>query len=930
MNGDEIDRADPALLVDLENVQLSHHNRDTDVLAKVIETISLEMDFEKVCGYATRTAMELIGADISALALPGMDGQLRFQYFWGLPPDIDKSQLPTISSGTMSAFKSGENIFVGDYPNFAGAVPGFINLGLRSGFSAPVRVGGTISGALTLGWLKPASMPGSDQIELIEAILRQIGIAYHRQLLMHQLSDSEADAVSLNERLRQVLAVSPAVIYSMYYDPTTPSAPLKTAFLSDNIEALLGYPAAFVASQPNQWATLVHPDDLPAATLENHPEAFAAGSFVRIYRMRHQAGHYIWIHDSLRIFKDADTQALQLVGAMIDISEQKQAENALQEAEGKYRCVVEQSMVGVYLIQDGRFKYVNPKLADIFGYTQEEVIAAPSMLDFCPAEDHHLILENFRKRLSGEVQSVQYPFRVRRKDGKMIDVEAHGAITHLNGKPTIIGMGIEITDRKAAEAELRRHRDNLQELVAEQTLGLRTAKDAAEKAMQEAKQAEERVRHLAHSDALTGLPNRVLLLDRLSQAMANANRHGRRLALLFIDLDRFKNINDSLGHFVGDKLLQEVAERLIRCVRHMDTVSRQGGDEFIILLSEIENADVVADIAEKLLAVVAAPYVIDGHGLSVTHSIGISIYPDDGENLETIIKKADTAMYKAKERGRNNYQFFTQEMSDSAIDRLSLENDLRRALENDEFELHYQPQIDLQTGEITGVEALIRWRHPDRGRLWPEHFIGLAEDSGLIVPIGKWVLRTACQQTRAWQMAGLSAVPVAVNLSAVQFRHRSFLQDVADTLQESELAPHNLKFELTESVLMPGADTTIVLLHALKNMGVQLSIDDFGTGYSSLNYLKRFPIDALKIDRTFVSDIPTDIDDAAITHAIISMGHSLRLRVVAEGVETEEQLKFLRAQECDEAQGNYISMPLPAAEIEAMLRQHWRFRLSAE
>jgi diguanylate cyclase len=891
--------------------------REGHVLARVIETMSLEMDFEKICRYATQITMEVLGADLSALALPRAD-QLRFQYFWGFPPEIDTAALPSISPGTMVAFKSGKIVFVPDYTNYAGALKGFLDVGVRSGFAAPIRLGDKVTGVLTLAWQHHVDMPSDEHVELVEAVLRQIGFAYQREQLMNELSASKAEAVALNDRLQRVLSVSPVVIYNMIYDTATEQR-LQTSYLSENIELLLGYPKEWLTDEPHRWYELVHPEDLLSVRLDSHPEALLSGSLDRMYRMRHQAGHYLWVHDSLRLFRTAGSRKIEVVGALMDITERKEADTALQAAEAKYRSLVEQSMIAVYLVQDGRFRYANPKLAEIFGCSQEEVLDAPSVLDFVAEEDHAMVLENLRKRLSGEVKSAQYEFRVRRRDGKLIDVEAHGAGTHVDGKPAVIGMGIDVTARKAAEAELRRHRDHLQELVSEQTVDLTVAKDAAEKAMREAKHAEEQTRYLALNDALTGLPNRVLLLERLHHAIAHVQRRNKQLALLFIDLDRFKNINDSLGHFVGDKLLCEVAKRFIHCVRETDTVSRQGGDEFVILLSEIDSAESVAEIAEKLLAVVAQPYFVDGYELSVTHSIGISVFPDDGDNIEAIMRKADTAMYKAKEAGRNNYQFYTRDMSVAAIGRLALENDLRRALERDEFVLHYQPQIVLDTGRIVGIEALIRWQHPERGLLYPDQFIGLAEDSGLIVPIGRWVLRTACQQNRAWQQRGIAAVPIAVNLSAVQLRRRDFMDDVTEVLRESGLAAEHLNFELTESVLMHGANTTVSLLHTLRQMGIRLSIDDFGTDYSSLSYLKRFPVNTLKIDRTFIADITADADDAAITRAIISMGHSLRLRVIAEGVETREQLEFLRALHCDEAQGNYFGRPLPAAEAEQRL-----------
>ncbi|MDP1707898.1 MAG: EAL domain-containing protein [Gammaproteobacteria bacterium] len=425
--------------------------------------------------------------------------------------------------------------------------------------------------------------------------------------------------------------------------------------------------------------------------------------------------------------------------------------------------------------------------------------------------------------------------------------------------------------------------------------------------------------HLAQHDLLTDLPNRLLLNDRLIQAIALAQRHGTQLAVLFLDLDRFKHINDSLGHAIGDYLLQSVAERLAACVRSSDTVSRQGGDEFVILLSKVEHAKDAARSAEKVLAALTAPYDIAQHDLHVTVSIGIGIYPDDGQDAETLLQSADTAMYHAKENGRDNYQFFTQDMNTRAVERQSLEGGLRRALERQEFVLHYQSKVNLETGAITGAEALIRWHHPDRGLVPPAQFVPIAEDCGLILPIGRWVLREVCRQARAWLDAGLRPVPVAVNISAVEFRARDFLESVRAALEDTRLEPRYLELELTESVLMQDAESTNAVLQALKAMGVQLTVDDFGTGYSSLSYLRRFPIDALKIDQSFVRDITSDPDDATIVSAVISMGKSLKQRVIAEGVETREQLAFLRSQGCDEGQGYYFSRPVVAEEFTRLL-----------
>jgi diguanylate cyclase (GGDEF)-like protein/PAS domain S-box-containing protein len=426
--------------------------------------------------------------------------------------------------------------------------------------------------------------------------------------------------------------------------------------------------------------------------------------------------------------------------------------------------------------------------------------------------------------------------------------------------------------------------------------------------------------HSAQHDFLTDLPNRMLLNDRVTQAIGLASRHGKKVAVLFLDLDGFKHINDSLGHPIGDKLLQSVVKRLLSCVRSSDTVSRQGGDEFVVLLSEVEQAEDAALSALRMLQTVAEAHSIDQHDLHVTVSIGVSVYPDDGKDAETLIKNADTAMYQAKENGRQSYQFFKPAMNVRAVERQSIEENLRRALERQEFSLHYQPKINLRTGEITGAEALIRWTHPTRGPVSPAQFIPVAEDCGLILPIGQWVLREACKQAREWVAAGLPLATMAVNISSMEFRDDNFLQSVFAILKETGLDPKSLELELTESVLMKRAESAASVLKSLRASGVQIAVDDFGTGYSSLSYLRKFPIDALKIDQSFVRQITTARDDNTIVTAVISMGRSLKLRVVAEGVETQEELEFLQAHQCDEAQGYFFSRPVPPQQFAALLK----------
>jgi diguanylate cyclase (GGDEF)-like protein len=428
------------------------------------------------------------------------------------------------------------------------------------------------------------------------------------------------------------------------------------------------------------------------------------------------------------------------------------------------------------------------------------------------------------------------------------------------------------------------------------------------------------MRHQAQHDFLTNLPSRVLLNDRVSLAIALARRSKAYPVLLFLDLDKFKHINDSLGHAVGDQLLRAVSDRLVGCVRSSDTVSRHGGDEFVILLADERQPHNAAVTAEKILAALSAPFLIDEQELHTSTSIGIGVFPIDGTDAATLIKNADTAMYHAKERGRNTYQFFRHDMNTRAVERQLVESNLRRALERAEFTLHYQPKVDLETDRITGVEALLRWEHPAWGMVSPERFISIAEECGLIVPIGRWVLHEACAQAVRWRRAGLPAISIAVNVSALEFRHREFFDHALAIFEATGVDPSCLQLELTESVLMRDVCASAELLAKFKAMDVQIAVDDFGTGYSSLSYLNQFPIDVLKIDQSFVRAIHTEAgSNGAIVSAVIGMGKNLHHRVVAEGVEDQRQLAFLKAHSCNEAQGYWFSRPVNAATMEAML-----------
>jgi diguanylate cyclase (GGDEF)-like protein len=432
------------------------------------------------------------------------------------------------------------------------------------------------------------------------------------------------------------------------------------------------------------------------------------------------------------------------------------------------------------------------------------------------------------------------------------------------------------------------------------------------------RQAEEKLRIVATHDPLTALPNRTLLHERLSHALAKAQRHDRQLAALFIGLDRFKKVNDTLGHETGDALLQVAARRLYDCLRETDTMARQGGDEFVVLMDELSDREPISRVSQRILDTVAQPFTLEGRELHIGASIGISVFPDDGR---TLLRNADIAMHRAKEKGGNRYQFYSAQLDNHSVERLALESGLRRALEREELTLHYQPKVNIASGLISGMEALLRWQHPELGSVPPTRFIPIAEETGLIVPIGAWVLKTACAQTRAWQRQGVRRFSIAVNLSPRQFADEDLLDDIKSALAESGLEPSDLELEITESMVMDNPDQAIDVLRQVKALGVRVAIDDFGIGYSSLAYLKRFPIDTVKVDRSFVEDIPADENSMAIAQAVIAMAHSLHLKVVAEGVESEGQLSFLRGEGCDDIQGFYFCEARAASQISGMMRK---------
>lgn len=651
-------------------------------------------------------------------------------------------------------------------------------------------------------------------------------------------------------------------------------------FISEGCRRLTGYEAGdLLLNNRLSYESITHPDDRKRVRDEVNGGLALRQRFDSEYRIIHSSGDIRWVWERGAGIYNVQGDLVAIEGIIQDITERKASMQALREAERRYYNLFENALEGIFRTTlDGQYLDANPALARIYGFDSpagliSELKDIRRQLYVDPSRR-----DEFMKLIKARGVVASFESQIYRKNGEIIWISENArAVRHDDGHVVCYEGTVEdVTERKIYQA---------------------------------------RIEQQANYDTLTGLANRSLLNDRLQQAILAAASYGTRLAVVFVDLDRFKFINDSLGHHVGDELLRAMAERLKSSVRESDTVARLGGDEFVLLINGQGDPEAVAVVLERMLSDISQPWTIAQGDFNVTCSIGVALYPDDGESADTLLKHADSAMYRAKEKGRNNFQFFTAELNALITQRLELENKLRRALEREQFTLHYQPRIDMQTRRIVGAEALIRWQVADHEIVPPAKFIPIAEEIGLIAPIGKWVLRTACEQNKAWQDAGFEPFVVSVNVSARQFRQDSFVQVVAEVLQETGLEARYLEIELTESAVMHDAEQFIAMLGELNDLGVQISLDDFGTGYSSLSYLKRLPVDRLKVDRSFVQDIATDADDATIVRTIIALGHNLGLKVVAEGVETEQQLEFLRTNHCDELQGYYFAMPMPVAEF---------------
>lgn len=674
------------------------------------------------------------------------------------------------------------------------------------------------------------------------------------------------------EELQQVFDNIDAVVW-------TSTQSVVPEVLSKGFEKIYGYSTEEFQNNPYLWDEVICPEDRDY--VNKMEKRVVSGESCKFeYRIIRSDKAIRWIQSNITPVFNHDRAVVGFNGISVDITDRKEMENALIEAESKYRNLVESALVGVYIYQDERLIYVNPQFENISGYSKEE-IENMSILNFFNIEDK-LFVKRFIRKMSNDFSEITEQIRVVRKDGSNAEIELSGKAIKYNDKLAIIGTICDITDKKRAE---------------------------------------EKIRHMAYHDALTGLPNRYQLNEYIHKAIARARRKSQSIAVIFIDLDRFKVINDTMGHEFGDRVLKNVSKRLLRCVREEDVVSRHGGDEFIILMEDITKQQ-IEKVSQRIIEEMSKAFVVNNHEVYTSPSIGISVYPKNGEDVITLIKNADAAMYLAKEKGKNTYQFYESRLNNIVTRKMNIEGGLRRAIENNEFILHYQPQINLSTSKVTGVEALIRWQHPQLGVVPPMEFIPLAEETGLILSIGKWVLETACRQCVEWQDSGLPPINMAVNISARQMQHKDFVKTVREVIEETGMNPELLELELTES-MMKDPDELRVLLYELKTMNIKISIDDFGTGYSSFNMLNQLPIDKLKIDRSFINDLLKRNSTRSLARTIIDLGCNLNFEVIAEGVEESEQAAFLRENKCNMAQGYLYSRPLPSGDIRKLI-EDWK------
>ncbi len=629
-------------------------------------------------------------------------------------------------------------------------------------------------------------------------------------------------------------------------------------------------------------------------------------------------GTRIWGQLNGYLFNPDDPE-LGTIWMFEDRTRERHDEIQLRNALMENRAILDNAVLGIAVVENGVTLHCNSKMEELFGASAGGMDGTPVRALYPDEQTWRMArADTLRSFEAGQVHSAEY--RMARRDGTLFWARLSGRlfdVADTTGRS--VWLIDDVTAQREAADAIRRARDELEIRVAARTAELAGANALLQDEIAERRQAEARVHHMAYYDSLTRLPNRVLLADRLDCALRAAHRNARKLAVMFLDLDRFKTINDSLGHAIGDQLLREVGRRLCEAVRDSDTVARLGGDEFVVLLPEVGGHDECALVGDKIIEALASPFPLEGHSLHISPSIGICLCPDDGNDVDTLMRHADAAMYHAKAAGRNNYQFFDQRMNHAAARRFELESKLRGALARAEFELHYQPIIDTATRRLHALEVLLRWRRDGDMLVGPDEFIPILEENGMIVQVGEWVIRSACEQSMAWQAQGLAAVPLAINLSARQFMHDGLVESIRRIVGETGIDPALVEFEITETALMQHGGATLDTLRQINDMGMRLSIDDFGTGYSSLAYLKRFPVRKIKIDRAFVRELEASSEDRAIAAAVMALANSLQLLVVAEGVETEGQYALLSGYGCQFAQGYLFARPLPADEVARLL-----------
>jgi diguanylate cyclase (GGDEF)-like protein/PAS domain S-box-containing protein len=735
-----------------------------------------------------------------------------------------------------------------------------IMLFLRRRLAAPLRTLMAFSDRLSRGdFATPLALAARDELGRLGSQMERMRGA------IRQLFD---DVARREERFRTIVTQVPGAVFRV-----RPGGPVD--FVSDAIQEITGYPAArFMEGTTDAWSDIICPEDrrMQSRVVK---EALQAGRAYQLeYRIFDAAGVERWVLESGQP-QGVPGSGAWVDGIISDISERKHDEMRIEALLAEQGVILDNVMFGVLFSREGRLVSVNRRCEELLGYASDALVGAPESDIFISEDDCRLAMAAFYPHFArGENHSEER--RLRRRDGSTV---------------WCLVSGTALDPRRPHEGAVW--------VIAD---------------ISEARESQEKLDHLAHHDALTALPNRLLFHDRLQHALARAARDEEQLAVLFIDLDRFKNVNDTLGHHVGDELLKQVAGALAGRLRDGDTLARLGGDEFIVLLENVDGEYGTRLVADKLVAMFEQPFTVSDYELFVTCSVGVSLFPRDGADLNLLVRNADVAMYQAKARGRNGYQFYAASMNGEGVERLRLESLLRRAIDRNEISLAYQPQVEIDSGRMIGVEALVRWHSPELGQVSPARFIPLAEDIGFISQLGKWVLAEACRQMVRWQEAGLDVPKMAVNLSVRQFERGGIAGMVGDVLAETGLAPQRLQLEVTESVIMNTGDA-LVYINDLRRIGVGLAIDDFGTGYSSLAYLKQLPVQTLKIDRSFIKDISTDANDEAIAIAIIQLGKSLNLSVIAEGVENEEQAAFLLRHGCTRAQGYLYSRPVTAAQI---------------